>query len=468
MPDLPDGPNIILLYVDQMRWDAMRCAGNTAIQTPNLDRLAAGGVRFSQAVTTTPVCVAARYCLLTGRRAGEHGRHGNNAVNPEPLLDTVPAMLGHAGYHCYSLGKMHFLPTRRHYGLHHREIMDELPTWNHDDDYLMFLKERGWGHKREIHGVRNLLYCQPQTSPLPQEMHGSWWVGDRMVHFLRANHNRRFFAWLGWIGPHPPFNAPEPWASMYANADVPVPIAVDRDEETMPLILRMLRSYSDYDHATEQRLRRVVALYYATISLIDHQVGRILDTLDELELSENTLVVFTSDHGEMLGDHYMWRKSRAYEPSARVPFLVQAPEQFGLRRASVVDEPCTHADLMPTLLEMAGIPVPDTCDGRSMLPLMRGEQVPWREYVHIEHVPEHMALTDGREKYIWDPKHGSEQFLDLSDDPTECHDLIADASCAERIEVWRGRLIDELRNRPEGFVEGDRLVAGRPWKAMIS
>ncbi|MCD6360743.1 MAG: sulfatase-like hydrolase/transferase, partial [Armatimonadetes bacterium] len=366
MPDLPDGPNIILLYVDQMRYDAMRCAGNTAIRTPNLDRLAREGVRFTEAITTTPVCIAARYCLLTGRRSGEHGRYGNNNVDPEPLLDTIPAMLGHAGYYTYSLGKMHFLPSRRHYGFQHREIMDELPTWNQDDDYLMFLKEHGWGHKREIHGVRNLLYCQPQTSPLPQEMHGSWWIGDRMVDFLRANHNRRFFAWVGFIGPHPPYNVPEPWASMYANSEVPAPVAVDRDEQTMPLVLRTLRYYSDYDNATEERLRRVVALYYAAVSLIDHQVGRILDTLDELELADDTLVVFTSDHGEMLGDYRTCQKGNPYEQSEHVPMIMRWPER--LPAGEVCDHLVTCTDLLPTFMDAAGYrhPMLDTIEGASL------------------------------------------------------------------------------------------------------
>ena len=265
-----DRPNINLLYVDQQRADALGAAGNSAISTPNLDRLAAEGTMFTHCSSTTPVCASARYSLLTGRREGETLRFANNRPPIEPLHDTIPALLGSAGYYTHSIGKMHFSPTRRHYGLHSREVMQELPHWPQDDDYLTWLIGQGYGHKREIHGVRNLLYVQPQTSPLPQEAHGSWWCGDRMEAFIRANAQRRFFMWTGFIGPHPPYNVPAPWESMYDLADMPFPTQVDRDDETLPLHLRMLRYYSNYENASDDRLRRCVALYYAACSLIDH------------------------------------------------------------------------------------------------------------------------------------------------------------------------------------------------------
>jgi arylsulfatase A-like enzyme len=462
MPELSDNPNIVLLYVDQMRSDAMRCAGNMAIQTPNLDRLAAEGVRFTDCVSTTPVCIATRYHLLTGRRSGETGRYANNNVDPEPLLDTIPSMLGHAGYYNYSLGKMHFLPSRRHYGFHHREVMDELPTWNQDDDYLCFLKEKGWGHKREIHGVRNLLYCQPQTSPLPQEMHGSWWMGDRMLDFLRLNHNRRFFAWLGWIGPHPPYNVPEPWASMYANADVPFPVAVDRDEETMPFILRNLRSYSDYDNASDERLRRVVALYYAAISLIDHQVGRILDTLDELELTDNTLVVFMSDHGEMLGDYRTCQKANPYEQAEHVPLIMRWPER--LPAGGVSDHLVNATDMLPTFMDAAGYdhPMLDTIEGMSLLGASRGGHAhPRSEIVTDYGAASYRWLSLRRPplKYNYYCDNGFEELYNLADDPHELHNLLIEGASGARAtaDEMRRALVDwETANGlPEGSLDGD-------------
>ncbi len=136
-----DTPNIILLYVDQQRADALGAAGNPAISTPNLDRLADEGTMFTHCCSTTPVCVAARYSLLTGRREGETGRFANNCPEIEPVYDTIPQLLGYHGYYTHAIGKMHFFPTRRHYGLQSREVMQEIPRWPQDDDYLSWLIE---------------------------------------------------------------------------------------------------------------------------------------------------------------------------------------------------------------------------------------------------------------------------------------------------------------------------------------
>jgi arylsulfatase A-like enzyme len=182
----------------------------------------------------------------------------------------------------------------------------------------------------------------------------------------------------------------------------------------------------------------------------------------------NTIVVFTSDHGEMLGDHYLWRKQRALEPSARVPFLIRAPARFGLRRNAVVERPCMLEDIMPTLLEMAGAGIPPSVEGRSLLPLLRGEDAPWRDYVHIEHAPLQQALTDGREKYIWEVPTGRELFFDLAADPRECTNLAAGPRHAGRVEQWRGRLIKELQGRPEGFTDGRKLIPGRDYPPVMA
>ncbi len=457
-----DAPNIILLYVDQMRADAMRCAGNSAIRTPNLDRLASEGVMFSHCISTTPVCIAARYSLLTGRRVGETGRFANNNVDPEPLLDTIPAMLGHADYHCYSLGKMHFLPKRRHYGFHHREQMCEIPIWPQDDDYLMWLREQGYGHKREIHGVRNLLYAQPQTSPLPQEAHGSWWIGDRMEDFLRTNASRRFFAWVGFVGPHPPYNVPAPWESMYGIDEVPDPIAVDRDEETLPFVMRMLRHYSDYDNASPERLRRVVGLYYAAISLIDHQVGRVLDTLDELGIAEDTLLVFTGDHGEMLGDHLTCQKSNPYEGAVRVPLIARWPGR--LPAGETCDDLVGGTDLLPTFMDAASYdhPVLGELEGASLLEAEGGgHATPRSEFVTDlgSGSGRWLSLRRPPLKYSYYCDNGWEELYDLDADPTEEHNLLLEGAPGARAtaDEMRRTLVEWERANglPEGTLEGD-------------
>jgi arylsulfatase len=192
-----------------------------------------------------------------------------------------------------------------------------------------------------------------------------------------------------------------------------------------------------------------------------------VDGIDALT-GDNTIVIFTSDHGEMLGDHYLWRKSVPYEPSARIPLLIRAPRRFGIAPRQAIDQPVCLEDIMPTVLELAGVECPDSVEGRSLVPLMSGSSAEWRTHLHIEHAPLHHTLTDGREKYIWHAADGREQFFDLVNDPHELHDRAKDPAAAGRIQRWRQRLIDELRHRPEGFTDGNKLTPGRPYAPLLA
>lgn len=419
--------NILLLYVDQMRYDAMGCAGNPVIRTPALDQLAAEGANFTRAVTSVPVCVAARHSLLTGHRCATHGRFANNKPDPEPNLYTIPQLLGSAGYLTRAIGKMHWMPPRRHYGFQTMELMEEIPTHREEDDYLMYLKEHGYGHVRQVHGVRNLLYHQPQVSVIPEEHHGSTWVADRTVAFLQANHHRPFFCWSSWIAPHLPWNAPEPFASMYPVDEVDAPYAWDQDRETLAPSLRANKTVADVEFASTEHLKRIRALYYGNISLIDKGVGRILRALDALGLSENTLVVFASDHGEMMGDHGLFQKSKPYEASTRVPFLMRLPGRVD--PGSLPDDRVSQVDLMPTFLDAAGVTYPGTPDlpGDSLL----GRDGGGPRAVRDEYVVEHggggsrwWSLLRGPWKYNYYMQGGWEELFHLGDDPREMTNLV--------------------------------------------
>jgi arylsulfatase A-like enzyme len=209
--------------------------------------------------------------------------------------------------------------------------------------------------------------------------------------------------------------------------------------------------------------------YYGLINHVDDQIRRLLSPVSGVQrmTNNNTIVVFTTDHGEMLGDHYRWRKNVPYEPSANIPLLISAPARFGLNAGAVSEDLACLEDVMPTLLDMAGVDIPDTVEGHSLLPAMRGEQSPHREYLHIQHAGIHHCLTDGREKYIWFTTDGREQLFNLVDDPRECHDLSTDPASRNRISYWRNLLIDKLRDRPEGFSDGTQLIAGREFKPLL-
>ena len=220
---------------------------------------------------------------------------------------------------------------------------------------------------------------------------------------------------------------------------------------------------------TGEALRSARAAYYGLINHVDDQINRLLNPVNGIDrmTGGNTIVVFTSDHGEMLGDHYLWRKTVPYEPSARIPLLIRGPAALGLRPRKVVDRPVCLEDVMPTLLDLAGVAIPDTVEGASLAPLTRGEKAEWRQHLHIEHAPMYHTLTDGREKYIWFVSDGREQLFDLTADPTECHDLAPEPGSSDRLAFWRRRLVDELRDRPEGFTDGDTLVPGCSYPAVL-
>ncbi|MGE7053689.1 sulfatase-like hydrolase/transferase, partial [Paenibacillus glucanolyticus] len=227
----------------------------------------------------------------------------------------------------------------------------------------------------------------------------------------------------------------------------------------------------------KRRLRKAMAAYYALITHLDHQIGRFLQSLNEYGELHNTVILFTSDHGELLGDHHLFRKSLPYEGSTHVPFIVNDPgNRLGLKRGAVSDSVVELRDIMPSLLEAAGVPVPETVEGKSIWKLAlaenEGEIDPaWRQHLHGEHAQgaqSHHWVTDGKEKYIWFSQIGEEQFFDLVHDPKELHNAIADEGCQERIRHWRVVLMQELDGREEGYTDGERLITGKKPITVLS
>jgi arylsulfatase A-like enzyme len=204
---------------------------------------------------------------------------------------------------------------------------------------------------------------------------------------------------------------------------------------------------------------------------IDHQINRFLETLAEHGLREKTIICFVSDHGELMGDHNLFRKALPYEGAARIPFILHGPPETGFRQGHVIDAVAELRDVMPTLLDGAGLPIPDSVEGQSVIPLAQGRRVPWRDYIHGEHPALGQAIhwiTDGREKYIWFSDSGREQLFDLVEDPTECRDLGRQPGSEPRLAHWRRILIGELQGREEGYSDGERLITKRPVQSVLS
>ena len=289
------------------------------------------------------------------------------------------------------------------------------------------------------------------------------------LRFLRdRDQSRPFFLVVSFLAAHPPLVPPAFYLERYIRTGVPDPVIGDWAVPPPAGSKGMDVSSQSVDLRGEALLC-ARAGYYGLLNHLDDQIRRILNPVVGIDkmTGGNTVVMLSSDHGEMLGDHYLWRKSVPYEPAARIPMLVRAPKHFGIQPGTVVNKPVGLADIMPTLLDMADVPIPESVEGRSLMPLLRGEKAPWREHIHIEHAPIHHTLTDGREKFIWFTADGREQFFRLTDDPTECHNLAGKPAEAGRIAYWRNLLIKELKDRPEGFSDGKKLFPGRPYPAVL-
>jgi len=452
-------PNILLIMTDQQRGDCLSIEGHPVLMTPNMDSIAGSGVRFSRCYTTCPTCIAARRSLLSGQFPDTHGMVGYRDGVEWDAPPTLPQVLGAAGYQTEWIGRtIHQHPVRKRYGF------DHMVTGGAESDYSEWLQCRMPDVEGGVYAggpMHNDWTARPWH--LDEPLHPTNWTVSRALEFLRKRDpSCPFFLCVSFLAPHPPLIPPACYFERYLRTGVDDPIIGDWAIPP-PDGGRGLDIGGRRVDLQGEALLSARAGYYGLINHVDDQIRRLLSPVLGVQrmTDHNTIVLFTSDHGELLGDHYHWHKIVPYEPAARIPLLISAPQRFELGAGSVVDTAVCLEDIMPTLLDMAGVDIPDTVEGSSLLPAMRGGPAPDREYLHIQHAPLHHCLTDGREKYIWFVVDGREQFFDLTQDPKECHDLSANPASRERMAHWRSLLVEKLKQRPEGFSDGQRLIPGR-------
>jgi arylsulfatase A-like enzyme len=478
MPAVNTRPNIVLICVDQWRGDCLSIAGHPVVHTPYLDQMALDGARFTRAYAAVPSCIAARASLMTGLTPRAHGRIGYRDGVPWNYDVTLAGEFTRHGYQTQAVGKMHVYPERTQLGFQNVILHDGFLHFVRDqrrdmrlvDDYLPWLqRELGRDADYFDHGVNcNSVVARPWDKE--EYLHPTCWAVQQSLDFLRRRDPRKpFLLYISLHRPHPPYDPPA-WAfGMYREAEMP-PVPVGDWADEFADRADPFRPDAQVGCLDPRVLRRARAGYYGHMTHIDHQVNRFLELLHEFGLRDSTYIGFVSDHGEMMGDHHLFRKSVAYEGSARVPFLLQGPRGGAVPRGAVCDRPVELRDVMPTLLDCAGLPAPESVEGRSALPLLRDAAAPWRESVHGEHTVfgESMHwMTDGREKYVWRSGCGREQLFDLREDPQELRDLMRRPASAARAGRWRQALAAELAGREEGFVEEGRLVPGRPVAACL-
>lgn len=475
MPKRGTPPNILFLMADQHRGDCVGADGNPVIQTPNLDRLAAEGALFRAAYSSTPTCTPARAALLTGMSPWNHGVLGAGKVGRAYPVE-MPRVLRDAGYHTLGIGKMHWDHQRTLHGFH-KTILDESGRELSEDfrsDYRAWFASVAPDSDPDATGIDfNSFRAAPYH--LPEELHPTRWTADVAVRFLQQYRQPKpFFLKVSFARPHSPYDPPKRWMDAYENADLPRAevgewAALRYRAENRPGETTIWRG--DLGSAQVRYARQG---YYGSVSFIDEQIGRIVETLNARGLLENTLIVYTSDHGDMTGDHHLWRKSYAYEPSARIPMIVRWPENLvSAKRGQVRTEPVELRDILATFCDAAGTKTPQPIEGRSMLDPIRGNTSGWREWIDLEHdicydrTNHWSALTDGKWKYIFHAFDGSEQLFHLENDPHELRDLTGDETHSGTLETWRNRLVAHLEPRGAEWVRDGRLVP-RPKSTRFS
>jgi len=458
MPPTPDErPNFLVLMMEQHRGDCLGIENHPVLLTPNMDEIAGRGCRFARAYSTCPVCVPARRSFLSGQFPRTHRQFGN--TNVEWSEPTIAGALSAAGYQTCWLGRsMHQTPPRKRYGFEHVVMNDHREPFDDYDEFMAQHMPAGAGGYYGTGVMHNDWTARPWH--LDESLHHTNWTVNLALDFLRKRDpSCPFFLCVSFVASHPPLVPPACYFERYLRAGVLDPaigdwaVPPEHDGHGGGVSARKVK-------LAGEALLSARAGYYGLLNHVDDQIHRLLNNITGVDrvTGGNTVVVLCSDHGEMLGDHYCWAKSLPYEGAARVPLLIRTPERFGIRPGTVVEAPVGLEDLMPTVLEMAGVAVPETVEGRSLLPLLCGEPTDWRPWIQIECATGFQCLTDGKEKYVWFTRDGVEQFFDLTEDPQELRNLIGAPDRVDRVGWWRAQLVQALRDRPEGWSDGSRLI----------
>jgi len=367
-------PNVLFLISDDLN-NYLGCYGDPRARTPNIDQLAARGVRFERAYCSFPLCGPSRNSMLTGLYPNSTGIQANAQLFRQtiPSHVSLPQAFRRAGYFAARIGK-----------LYHYNVPKSIGTNGHDDpaSWELELNPAGVDRMEEEPHIFSLTpgsfggtlswYASPKSDAYHTDgLHAAdaEWVLERCAR----QKDRPFFLAVGFFRPHTPYVAPRvPYFGWYPEGQMPVVQNVQEDQADLPAAA--LGSYKrEQDKLTDDLRRQCLQAYYASISFMDAQVGRVIDALDRLGLADNTIVVFTSDHGYHMGEHGLWQKMSLFEGSARVPLLIVAP---GTSRAgSVADSPVSHLDLYPTLCELAGVKGPDNLQGQSLVPMLKDPTV---------------------------------------------------------------------------------------------
>lgn len=453
---MPNQPNILFIVSDQMTAALTGVYGHPVVQTPHLERLAADGVRFDSAYTPFPLCSPGRACLMTGRHASAIGAWDNGALLPADQ-PTFAHYLSAAGYDSALSGKMHFIGPDQLHGFRQRfntDIYSSDFTWVRDE--WLRIKETGGRNPEEVMSQRAAYNARGYTGdgvrinawhgPLAydEETH------SHAIQYLRAqsagDDNQPFMLCASYHHPHEPFWPPQEYWDLYEDAEIELPEFPANLDETYSIMDRNLNAYHGtrrYNLRDEEGLYRLRRAYYGLVTYMDRKVGELLDTLDETGLAENTVVIFTSDHGDMLCEKEMVQKRCFYEWSCRVPLIVRFPDRW--RAGSTHEAPVSLLDLLPTFAELAGYDALLPHDGTSLIPQLEQPNLERTVYAQAHEAVGMPCIMARRGTYKYNYFHGYEpQLFDLAQDPGEWHNLAADPAHAGVADELRTGILEQF------------------------
>lgn len=500
--------NVLFIMADQLRWDHLGCAGHPYLKTPNLDALAARGVRFANAFVNSGVCGPSRMSYYTGRYPISHGATWNRVPLSVGEV-TLGEMLRGAGLTLALAGKTHVLPDTAGLARLQLEGGSELATLlerggfseidrydghhppGDESGYPAFLRDMGYSsadpwtdyviagvgadgevksgwHMRNVHLPARVQEEHSETA----------YMTDQAINFVRAQGSRPWVLHLSYVKPHWPYMAPAPYHAMYS-ADQCLPVLRSQAElqGAHPVLAAYRQQEESVSFQRDDCIRTVRPVYQGLVSQLDHHLGRVFDALAAAGRLDDTLIVFTADHGDFLGDHWLGEKELFYDTVHKVPFIVADPRRAAdATRGTVETRFVESVDVVPTLLETLGVPLPaHRLEGRSLLPLLHGESpADWRDSTYSEldysfrearlrlgkglHECRAYSLRDERWRYVyWLGQR--EQLFDLQTDPEQFSDLGADVSTAAVREAMRTRLLDFLARRRHRSTVTDEQVA---------
>jgi len=422
---MTDHPNILVLMCDHHRFDALSCLGNPLARTPNLDALAERSVRFANCYTQSPVCSPARHSLATSRYAHAQGVT-TNAGMPLPGMVTIAHALQPLGYRRFNLGHMHWkdlgMDTGYEPWITHQAWRNAMPK--------PVMDRYEW----EAQGRTRRTTAGP--SPRTREQYSGYYVAKNAIAQIEqaAGRDEPFLCWAAFSEPHPPFYPPKDIYESFDQSAIELPKQAPPDATPPhPYILHKRREWA---HLTEVELRQMLAGYYGMVQLVDGYIGMVLDALQRLGVAEDTIVVWTVDHGDQMGEHEMFLKFCMYEASVHMPLLISVPR----RAPGVREEFVEHVDLVPTLCDLVGAETPASMQGTSLTALLDGGRAPdgWRDAVFSQIGDVRMVRTAEWKLNTYGGEPG--ELYDLKSDPDEFNNRVADPACADTVRTLAGRL----------------------------